>query len=913
MLSLKTKGLLTAVLILSLSAAAFCGWWGFSLPLKQVIATLPAGDKVYGIDQGEKEFRFFQTDETGVIQAEIRRSIRSGSSYRTYDCLTRDGEAIYVLERQADILSDRIQSETVYRCDFAAGRLEALWELPLVDPAMDSNFAPQVREGVLTFFQADYTGKQVTGRLLRMEQGGAPEEITAFDYDIGIGFTDFFAGISGRIAFTTPAGEIYVLDSDGQPEKVFPASPAARPLVLFGSDGGDRIYALGADGRVYDIELSDGIRPELLFDSEKLGLPLQGISALALGEGEDFTAALADGRALGIFRDGGGRVLEELTALKEHVAKRAAIGGLIVWAAAAVLSLLSRFFLFLTRGKVPIVTKLLATFLPILIASLILMNGLVTGIFQRELVDGQYERLYLLTSQQTATLNANYIKSIDPYAPFESVYFYEIRSALNVLPGQGAIRTQDSEAVQEVYNSNYFWLYKLVDGKLLSLVCEQDYVGVPVENRYSAAVAKQFYDTVETGQALRTGFRDSLGHWTILLTPVLDEEGRVVAVIETGDTRQSLDYAVEQGARQFTLLNLSVMAVLALLLSAVIALSLRPLGILKKRVQEISEGKLGVQAPERGNDEVSEITRTFNTMSKNVAFRDREIRLTSQGYSRFVPARMFGLLDKSSVIDVRLEDSTSVEATVLNCSVGAFDEIARSLRSKEMFRLINQVLARLVPVVDQTGGLVDRFDRAGLLAIYTDRPEKALDAAVSLCQTLRLARLTEAGEQALDFHVTISAGPAMIGIVGAEERLEAVTISEHTSFTGFLRPLAVEYGAAVLMTGSAAGLIPHFEKRYHARTIGFVYMRTLERLERLYDVFDGDDETTRRLKEETRDLFERGVSLFCSHQYYDARLLFIEVLKKNRKDKAAKNYLYLCDTCYRQENGEEKDVWLAVY
>ncbi|MEG0780869.1 MAG: HAMP domain-containing protein, partial [Oscillospiraceae bacterium] len=420
---------------------------------------------------------------------------------------------------------------------------------------------------------------------------------------------------------------------------------------------------------------------------------------------------------------------------------------------------LLRFFFFLTRGKVPVVTKLLAVFLPILILSMALMNTLVTGIFARDLIDGQYERLYLLTRQQTATLNDSYITGIDPKTAFDSVYFYEIRAALNVLPGQGTIYEPAAEEPQAVYNSNYFWLYRMVDDKLVSLICEQDYVGVPVEERYSPAVSAQFYEAAETGRTIRTGFRDELGDWTILLTPVTDNSGQVVAVIETGDTRQSLDYAVAWGARQLTLLNLAVLLGLALLLSAVIVLSLYPLKTLKARVQEISDGKLGVQAPARGNDEIADVTRVFNTMSRNVEFRDQEIRLTSEGYARFVPARVFGLLEKSSVIDVRLEDQTSVEATVLNCALGGFDEIARSLRSKEMFRLINEVLARLVPVVDSSGGLVDRFDRAGLLAIYTERPDRALDAAVTLCQTIRSAEFEGLSAQALQFHVTLSAGP----------------------------------------------------------------------------------------------------------------------------------------------------------
>ena len=913
MLSGRIKRLLTAIAILSLAVAAFCGWWGSSQPLEHVIAAIPAGDTVYGIDQREEAYCFFQTDDTGKVLSEIRRDVRAGSSYRTYDCLTLDGDTVYVLERQADIQSDLIQSETVYRCDFERRRLEAVWELPVVDPSMDSNFAIQVRGGVLTFFQADYTGRWATGHLMTMGEDGEAEELLSFDYDIGIGFTDFYAAASGAVAFTTPSGEIYVLNDEGEAEQRFPASGDSFPMVIFSSDGANMICAVGTDGMVYGLDLSGQGRAKLLFDCAQRGVPYQRMTGLSLGEEGNFVAILSDGQALGMFRDTGDVVLEHLTARPWHIAFRAALGLLGTWAAAIVLALLRRLFLFLTKGKVPIVTKLLAAFLPILVVSLVLMNYLVTGIFQRELVDGQYERLYLLTSQQTATLNASYIQDVDPAAPFDNVYFYEIRAALNVLPGQGTIREADSEETQEVYNSNYFWLYKLVDGQLVSLVCEQDYVNVPVESRYSSGVAEQFYLAAETGQTIRTGFSDSLGDWTILLTPVTDEDGKVVAGIETGETRQSLDYAVEQGARQLTVLNLSVLAVLAVLLSGVIAYSLHPLGILRKRVQEISDGKLGVQAPVRGNDEVSEITRTFNTMSTNVAFRDKEIRLTSDGYSRFVPSRVFRLLEKSSVIDVRLEDQTSVEATVLNCTVGAFDHIARGLRSREMFRLINQVLARLVPVVDQSGGLVDRFDRAGLLAIYTEQPERALDAAISLCQTLRARQFDETEGQELDFHVTLSAGPAMIGIVGAAERLEAMTISEHTSFTRFLQPLAAEYGAAVLMTGSAAGLIPDFDQRYHARTIGFVRMRTLDRLERLYDVFDGDEETTRRLKEETREQFEKGVALFCSHQYYEARLLFIEVLKKHRRDKAAKNYLYLCDTYYREDNGEEHPVWLETY
>ena len=913
MLSKKIKRRLAMVFVLSLVMAALFGWMGSTRPLGHVIAAVPMDNEIWCVDQGEDDFRFFRTDSSGMILGEIKRSVRVDGSYRVYDNLVRDGASVYVLERQADIASDQIQSETVYRLDFENSRLEPVWSLPVTDPTQDNHLDIQVRNGILTCFKGDYRGKQAVGRLLQSTPAGELEEISSFRHDIGIGFTQFYAGTNGNVVFTTPAGEVYKVQGDAQPQKVYPKYVKGNPILHFAVDGEDLVWIASDDGQVYHLDLSSDTRAVKQFSWEERGIDSKGLTGLYLGEEDRFAAVLSYGQAVGLFRGSGDVILSELTVQPETILLRALLGFVLTWAAAVVVYFLARLFFFLTKGKVPIVSKLLAVFLPILIVSLAAMNMLVTGFFQKELTDSQYERMYLLTAQQTATLNANYIKNIEPSKAFDNVYFYEIRAALNLLPGQGTLVDSQAQQEQQVYHSNYFWLYKLVDGKLVSLVCEQDYVGVAVEDRYTPEVAELFYDVARTGQVIRTGFRDVLGDWTILLTPVLDENGQVVAVLETGDTRQSLDYAVEQGVAQLTRLNLGIMALLAVLLSAVIAVSLHPLGILKNRVEEISNGKLGVQAPERGNDEVSEITRVFNAMSRNVEFRDREIRMTSDGYSRFVPAKVFELLEKSSVIDVRLEDQTDVEATVLNCWVDTFDDIARTMRSKEMFRLINQVLAQLVPVVDESGGMVDRFDRAGLLAIYTDQTRRALDAAVTLCQTIRVNRPEETGEEVLPFHVILSAGPAMIGIVGAQRRLEAMTISEHTSFTGFLRPLAAEYGASVLMTGSAAASIDDFESSYHARTIGFVYMRTLDRMERLYDVFDGDDETTRRLKEETKAQFEKGVALFCAHRYYDARLLFVEVLKKNRRDKAAQNYLYLCDTYYRQQGGEEIPVYIREY
>ena len=69
-------------------------------------------------------------------------------------------------------------------------------------------------------------------------------------------------------------------------------------------------------------------------------------------------------------------------------------------------------------------------------------------------------------------------------------------------------------------------------------------------------------------------------------------------------------------------------------------------------------------------------------------------------------------------------------------------------------------------------------------------------------------------------------------------------------------------------------------------------------MERIFDIFDGDTTDIRNRKRKTRMLFEKGVRLFMAREFAEARSYFIEVLKADRDDKAAREYVFLCDKYY---------------
>ena len=153
----------------------------------------------------------------------------------------------------------------------------------------------------------------------------------------------------------------------------------------------------------------------------------------------------------------------------------------------------------------------------------------------------------------------------------------------------------------------------------------------------------------------------------------------------------------------------------------------------------------------------------------------------------------------------------------------------------------------------------------------------------------------------------------MIGVIGHEQRMEATTISAHSDLAKELRLKGDKYGAHVLITHRVYEQIPGFEDYYHVRYLGNIYLSATNSYERVYDVYDGDSEEEFYFKQRTKELFEQGVGLFVAKKFYEARLVFVEVLKQHRKDKAAKEYLYRCDKYYKLAVDEDVETVIEKF
>ena len=407
-----------------------------------------------------------------------------------------------------------------------------------------------------------------------------------------------------------------------------------------------------------------------------------------------------------------------------------------------------------------------------------------------------------------------------------------------------------------------------------------------------------------------------LGYLASVYVPIKDHTGTPVAVVGVdftmGEIRTFLKYSIKNLLLLMGALILGCFLVLLLLVNHSI---ISPVRILKKYVEKMAEGELGVQVPIRSRDEIGEISEVFNRMSFNIGSHIHEITELNEGYYKFVPSVMFQILGKQNIKEIKLGDNCTVPLEVLRMQINGFEEKTRRMDAEKLFGFLNRVYQLSVPVIIENRGVVDSYFNGGLSAIYTNTGKNALDSAISICQKLNEEK--KAGRQPefkdLELAFAVSIGNQMVGIVGHDQRLSEVTLSEQISVIDCLRKIAWKYKARILATGTAASRIPEFDSRYHARILGMIHIGASDTLEKIYDVYDGDEESIREIKERTKRDFEAGVRHFMAKRFYEARRCFVEVLKVSQGDFAAREYLYLCNQYYKREDTLDINVYIEDF
>ncbi len=864
---------------------------------------------LYYVDRGEDNcFRIIRSDAEGAHGELIACSRYEEEKYhKIRQIFFGDGGEVYVLMEENEVKSFRGSGGRVFLCDFENGALKGT-EFDFSGPLCKKQdiYIQRIQNGELFYFALPGTDEGAgDAELWAMDGRDNVRKLDAIPLEYPFLKSQFFLSRNDRILWMDYQGEVFAkkvgtenyLEIEGitgvkRSFKSLSDNDRNRAFVVDYKE--DCIREINLDEmtssvlcRAGDIRKQDpefALQNLLEPDCTQTGF----CAGQEMEESHDVVTVCS-------YHDGVHRDIEQITLTASAIFHRMLPAYAVIILAAVMLSLYW-YILCIFQVQTILVRLILVFIVGLFIADHVLEKWIEDTI-REQLERNQILQLSIMGEQLKDHIVASIEKNPDQFPSGEK----------NLILGRNKEKGSETEENTRELSIYVYSIIKADDAQNL-LVCESmsEYSYVPIEWCYSHESQKAVHEAFESVKSVDHSDETENGRQNNRFIPLVLNDGTVYGVLSISGTGNVLDYQIWYYQWKLKGVSMILLFVLTLVLFLILIIFLKPLKTLKVSAGKLAAGELGLTVPVRGHDEIAGISYAFNQMSLGIARYVQDIQDMSDGYYKFIPAKILELLGKESIQQVRLGDEITENMAILSVhAVPGKDQEAWT--TEKIYTDINQMLPALVEPIIAYHGVVEHFENTGLSAFFTESSQNALDAAIRIQKSFdgRMPGNTRT--------VAISYGQVMIGVIGHENRMEAAAISAHSNLAKALRLKGETYGARILITHLVYRQIGDFEKQYHARYLGNVYVGANDALERIYDVYDGDTEEEFYYKDLTKPLFERGVELFVARKFYEARLVFVEVLKQHRKDRAAKEYLYRCDRYYKLADQEETDTCIERF
>lgn len=197
------------------------------------------------------------------------------------------------------------------------------------------------------------------------------------------------------------------------------------------------------------------------------------------------------------------------------------------------------------------------------------------------------------------------------------------------------------------------------------------------------------------------------------------------------------------------------------------------------------------------------------TLEERVVARTADLENLNRAAQRFVPVEFLNFLNKNSIAEIGLGDQMQGEMTVMFSDIFAFTSMSEKMTPQESFNYINGYLRRVSPIIRQHHGFVDKYMGDGVMAIFPECPDHALQAAIAIqkeVETYNL-ELQNQGLPALKIGAGLHTGKLMLGIVGESERFQGTVISDAVNLASRIEELTRTFPASIIISEQTLQLL----------------------------------------------------------------------------------------------------------
>jgi two-component system sensor histidine kinase ChiS len=312
----------------------------------------------------------------------------------------------------------------------------------------------------------------------------------------------------------------------------------------------------------------------------------------------------------------------------------------------------------------------------------------------------------------------------------------------------------------------------------------------------------------------------------------------------------------------------------------------RPISAITGAVGVITKGDLDIKIEKQeSSKELSDLSSGISQMKDSIKDRINDIQIINSSYERFVPKEFLTLLEKKSIMDVSIGDSTSLKMSVLFSDMRDFTSISENMSPKENFDFLNNYLESMTPAINNNNGFIDKYIGDAVMALFPTSAEDSVKAALEMNKELinfNAARTTSGGET-VNMGVGIHIGQLVLGTIGRETRMETTVISDTVNASARLESLNKIYGTNVLISGVVRNELSQTTQKM-CRLIDRTQVKGKSEFLDVYEVFSTEDKEVLEAKASSIQTLEKVVNHFLDGDKKMAVSEFAKIKNLNTLD-----------------------------
>ncbi|NDB95748.1 MAG: HAMP domain-containing protein [Verrucomicrobia bacterium] len=304
---------------------------------------------------------------------------------------------------------------------------------------------------------------------------------------------------------------------------------------------------------------------------------------------------------------------------------------------------------------------------------------------------------------------------------------------------------------------------------------------------------------------------------------------------------------------------------------------------------ETADGKYSSPLPVTSEDEIGELTTSFNTMVEQLKSKEK----LRDSFGQFLDPRIVANVINPVTGELR-QSAERRKVTIFFSDIAGFSGIGEQLTADTMVRLLNRYFTAATEIVRRNHGIVDKFIGDAVMAFwaspFSEGEAHARDACLA-CLEMRTA-FAEIAKEISDitglrrnlpkFHVrmALATGDTVIGTVGSNTTKSFTVIGDTVNIASRLEGVNKIYGTDLIVNEDCFQLA---EREVEAREIDLVTVYGKTEPVRIYELLGkvGElDGSTLQL----RDTFATALQNYRQQKWDEAEKGFKACLKIREND-----------------------------